>query len=241
MSSDVRFTTENIDQYMKALAKAYKKLGGRNTPAEIILIGGAAVLADYGFREATYDIDAIIKASSVMEDAIRAVGDEFNLPNGWLNEDFRKTASYSPKLVQYSQYYKSFYGVVTVRTVTAEYLVAMKMMSARQYKNDLSDIVGIIGEHQRKNAPLTFDRIDRAVRELYGSWDRISADTIDLVKSTLNTPDASALYERCRASESEAETILLNFQERQPDQVRETDIATVLAMAKAKKNKGDSQ
>ena len=99
MSSDVRFTTENIDQYMKALAKAYRKLGGRNMPAEIILIGGAAVLADYGFREATYDIDAIITASSVMEDAIRAVGDEFNLPNGWLNEDFRKTVSYSPKLV----------------------------------------------------------------------------------------------------------------------------------------------
>lgn len=172
MSSDVRFTTENIDQYMKALAKAYKKLGGRNTPAEIILIGGAAVLADYGFREATYDIDANIKASSVMEDAIRAVGDEFNLPNGWLNEDFRKTVSYSPKLVQFSHHYKDFYGVVSVRTVTGEYLVAMKMMSARQYKNDLSDIVGIIGEHQRKGTPLTFERIDRAVRDLYGSWDR---------------------------------------------------------------------
>ena len=241
MSSEVCFTTENIDQYMKALAKAYRKLGGRNTPAEIILIGGAAVLTSYGFREATYDIDAIITASSVMKDAIRAVGDEFNLPNGWLNEDFRKTASYSPKLVQYSQYYKSFYGVVTIRTVTAEYLIAMKMMSARQYKNDLSDIVGIIGEHQRKGTPLTFDRIDRAVRELYGSWDRISADTIDLVKSALNTPDASALYQKYRASESEAEAILLDFQKTQPDQVRETNIATVLAMAKAKKNKDDSQ
>ena len=241
MSSEVCFTTENIDQYMKALAKAYRKLGGRNTPAEIILIGGAAVLTSYGFREATYDIDAIITASSAMEDAIRAVGDEFNLPNGWLNEDFRKTASYSPKLVQYSQYYKSFYGVVTIRTVTAEYLIAMKMMSARQYKNDLSDIVGIIGEHQRKGTPLTFDRIDRAVRELYGSWDRISADTIDLVKSALNTPDASALYQKYRASESEAEAILLDFQKTQPDQVRETNIATVLAMAKAKKNKDDSQ
>lgn len=241
MSSEVCFTTENIDQYMKALAKAYRKLGGRNTPAEIILIGGAAVLTGYGFREATYDIDAIITASSVMKDAIRAVGDEFNLPNGWLNEDFRKTASYSPKLVQYSQYYKSFYGVVTIRTVTAEYLIAMKMMSARQYKNDLSDIVGIIGEHQRKGTPLTFDRIDRAVRELYGSWERISADTIDLVKSALNTPDASALYQKYRASESEAEAILLDFQKTQPDQVRETNIATVLAMAKAKKNKDDSQ
>ena len=242
MSSDVRFITENIDQYMKALAKAYKKLGGRNTPAEIILIGGAAVLADYGFREATYDIDAIITASSVMEDAIRAVGDEFNLPNGWLNEDFRKTVSYSPKLVQFSHHYKDFYGVVSVRTVTGEYLVAMKMMSARQYKNDLSDIVGIIGEHQRKGTPLTFERIDRAVRDVYGSWDRISADTVDLVKSALDTPDASSLYEKYRASESEAEAILLDFQETQPDQVRETDITSVLEMAKAKKkNQGDAK
>ena len=238
MSSDVRFTTENIDQYMKALAKAYRKLGGRNMPAEIILIGGAAVLADYGFREATYDIDAIITASSVMEDAIRAVGDEFNLPNGWLNEDFRKTVSYSPKLVQFSRHYKDFYGVVSVRTVTGEYLVAMKMMSARQYKNDLSDIVGIIGEHQRKGSPLTFEQIDHAVRELYGSWDRISADTVDLVKSALDMPDASILYEKYRTSESEAEAILLDFQENQPDQVRETDIASVLEMAKAKKNGG---
>ena len=45
-----------------------------NTPAEIILIGGAAILADYGFREATDDMDAIITAPSAMEDAIRAVG-----------------------------------------------------------------------------------------------------------------------------------------------------------------------
>lgn len=239
MSTEVRFTTDNLDQYMKALAKAYRKLGGKTTPAEIILIGGAAVLADYGFREVTYDIDAIISASSAMEDAIRSVTDELNLPNGWLNEDFRKTASYTPKLVQYSRYYKTFYGVVTVRTVTAEYLVAMKMVSARQYKNDLSDIVGIIGEHQRRNTPLTFDTIDCAVQELYGSWERISEDTKALVKAALENPNASELYRQYRASEVEAETILLDFQQEHPNQVRETDIASVLELARAKKKKQD--
>ena len=239
MSTEVRFTTDNLDQYMKALAKAYRKLGGKTTPAEIILIGGAAVLADYGFREVTYDIDAIISASSAMEDAIRSVTDELNLPNGWLNEDFRKTASYTPKLVQYSRYYKTFYGVVTVRTVTAEYLVAMKMVSARQYKNDLSDIVGIIGEHQRRNTPLTFDMIDCAVQELYGSWERISEDTKALVKAALENPNASELYRQYRASEVEAEAILLDFQQEHPNQVRETDIASVLEVARAKKKKQD--
>ena len=68
-----------------------------NTPAEIILIGGAAILADYGFREATDDMDAIITAPSEMEDAIRAVGDAFNLPDGRVNEDCRKTASGCPR------------------------------------------------------------------------------------------------------------------------------------------------
>ena len=237
MSTEVRFTTDNLDQYMKALAKAYRKLGGKTTPAEIILIGGAAVLADYGFREVTYDIDAIISASSAMEDAIRSVTDELNLPNGWLNEDFRKTASYTPKLVQYSRYYKTFYGVVTVRTVTAEYLVAMKMVSARQYKNDLSDIVGIIGEHQRRNTPLTYDMIDCAVQELYGSWERISEDTKALVKAALENPNASELYRQYRASQVEAEAILLDFQQEHPNQVRETDIASVLELARAKKKK----
>lgn len=139
--------------------------------------------------------------------------------------------------MQYSHYYKTFYGVVTVRTVTAEYLVAMKMVSARQYKNDLSDILGIIGEHQLRNTPLTFDMIDRAVQELYGSWERISEDTKALVKTALENPNASELYRQYRASEAEAEAILLDFQQEHPNQIRETDITSVLELARAKKKK----
>ena len=82
MLSERFFTTENIDFYLRELAKAYKKMGGKDTPAEIILIGGAAILANYGFREMTYDMDAIINASSAMNDAIRHIGDEYQLPVG---------------------------------------------------------------------------------------------------------------------------------------------------------------
>lgn len=96
----------------------------------------------------TYDIDAIIHAFSSMKEAINVVGDELGLPNGWLNSDFTKTASYSPKLLQYSKFYKRFGYVLDVRTVSREYLVAMKLMSGRKYKNDLSDIIGILYEEQ---------------------------------------------------------------------------------------------
>ena len=39
-------------------------------PAEIILVGGAAILVNYGFRAMTTDIDAIIHAASSMKNAI---------------------------------------------------------------------------------------------------------------------------------------------------------------------------
>ena len=130
------FTKENLDIYLKELAKEFRKKNGTKMPAEIILIGGASILINYGFREMTYDIDAIIKSSGVMKDAINVVGDKLELPVGWLNTDFVNTKSYTPHLIEHSKYYKTFANVLQIRTVSAEYLVAMKLMAGRQYKND---------------------------------------------------------------------------------------------------------
>lgn len=96
MSIDRVFTKDNLDSYLKELGKEFRKRNGTKMPAEIILVGGAAILANYGFREMTYDIDAVITASSAMKEAVNAVGDKFLLPNCWLNADFKNSNSYSP-------------------------------------------------------------------------------------------------------------------------------------------------
>ena len=134
------FTKENLDGYLKELAKAFRKRNGTSMPAEIILVGGAAILVNYGFRAMTTDIDAIIHAASSMKDAINEVGNRHDLPAGWLNTEFTQTGSFSPKLVEHSVYYRTFSNVLQIRTVSAEYLIAMKLRSGRQYKNDLSDV-----------------------------------------------------------------------------------------------------
>ena len=72
-NDETAFNKENLDLYLKALGKEFRRLNGKATPADIILIGGAAVLANYGFRDMTADIDAIVRASSAMKDAIRSV------------------------------------------------------------------------------------------------------------------------------------------------------------------------
>ena len=187
MSSEkqIEFTKENIDTYLKEIAKEYRKQIGKNMPAEMILIGGASVLINYGFRDMTTDIDAVIQAASAMKDVINRIGDRYDLPNGWLNQDFIRTESYSPSLSRFSEYYKTYSNVLTIRTVAAEYLIAMKLRSGRQYKSDLSDVLGILAEHEKKNAPIALEQIQKAVTDLYGSWDALPDTSRNLI---LNAP-----------------------------------------------------
>lgn len=238
MSSDNSrsFSKSNLDHYFYELSKTYKKLGGKKMPAEIILIGGAAIIENYGFRDMTTDIDAIIHASSVMDEAIKQVGDQFDLPYGWLNSDFMKTSSYSKSLIKYASFYKVFNQVLTVRTVSAEYLIAMKLRSGRKYKNDLSDIIGILAEHEAKGDLITFEHIDTAIRNLYGSWDVIPEDSVKFINDTLSNGDYGALYSIVRQGEAEAKEILIEFQDDYPKVLNENNMEDILKRLKEKRN-----
>ena len=108
LNEKISFSKKNLDLYLRELAKEFRKKNGKYMKAEIILTGGAAIVANYGFREMTYDIDAIILASSARKDVISTVGNKFDLPAGWMNNDFMRTRSYSSKLVECSVYYKTF-------------------------------------------------------------------------------------------------------------------------------------
>lgn len=84
-------------------------------------------------------------------------------------------------LANYSKYYRIFSNVLTVRTITGEHLVAMKLMVYRQYKYDISDIVGILREQQHNADPLTIERIDKAVKDLYDSWEHLPENAKKLI------------------------------------------------------------
>lgn len=216
MSAKIIFTKENLDGYLNKLAKEFRKINGTKIKAEIILVGGASVLANYNFRDLTYDLDAVIRASSAMKDAINKVGDEHGLPNGWLNSDFKNTSSYSPKIIEYSKFYKQFGYVLDVRTVPREYLVAMKLKSARSYKNDISDALGIISEEYKNGTPLTLEQIKTATTNLYGSWDVISDTAKEIVISALSSNDVEALYKKHRQLELDNKDMLVDFEQEYP-------------------------
>jgi hypothetical protein len=91
MYIEKQFTKADIDHYLSVLAKEYKRRNRKSRHVELILVGGASIVLNYGFRDVTTDIDAVILADSIMKEAINAVADKEDIPDGWLNADFTRS------------------------------------------------------------------------------------------------------------------------------------------------------
>ena len=200
-----KLSKEQLDSIFKDIAKDFKKrIKNKALSYELIIVGGASILLNYSFRETTVDIDCLDIQDALMNEIINNVGEKYQLPHGWINTDFIKTNSYTPKLIQYSTYYKSYAnGSLIIRTIKDEYLIAMKMMAARKYKHDYSDIFGIIKE----NPSLSFEKVIKAVENLYGDASKISSEMTTFVKSLFEPNSIS--YAELEKGEKETEAILL--------------------------------
>ena len=217
------FTKANVDYYLAELAKEFKKLTHRKAEAEIILVGGASVLINYDFRLNTTDLDAIIQAPSAMKDAINNVSNRLGLGSDWLNDDFKKTDSYTPKLSQYAKYYRTFANVLTVRTISDEYLIAMKLRAGRQYKNDMSDVVGIISQLRSSGNDITLEKVKDAYEVLYGDW-RDLPDIMKLVvESSISETDNPHIYQSTRDREEHTKKVMIDFENRYPGVLNESN------------------
>lgn len=231
------FTNADIDRYLWKLAKQYRKINGKRAPAvEIILVGGAAAVLNYDFRQSTRDMDARIQAGASMKEAINAVGEECGLPDGWMNSDFTRTASYTPKIRLYAQHYRTF-GPLEVYTVTGRFLLAMKLKAYRPYKYDRSDVIGILWACEKRGEPLTLEQIQDAVVKLYGSYDALSDEARTFLEQALVNGDYEARYQQVKQLEAESKDILLQFQESYPGAMNRDNVNDILASIREKRRK----
>lgn len=219
---------EMIDMYLKELAKEFKRITGRKTSAEIIIVGGGSVLLNYDFRMNSVDVDAFNTYDSAIKDAAKLVADKYNLSQQWLNDDFKKTPSYSPRLRQYSSYYKTFSNVLEIRTISREYLVAMKMVSGRKYKNDLSDILGILYYHYKNNDEITYQQIEKAVVDLYSNFDRIKEDVVEFVKTAIENKTFVDGYNLQKETEQSIKDNLIQFEEKYENVLSEDNVDDII-------------
>ena len=217
----------SVDKYLAELSKELKKEYGKRASFELIVVGGASIVMNYDFRSLTTDIDHVVSGGSI-KDAVHRVADKFGISDGWLNSDFRTTASYSPKLIQYSKPYKCFNQILNVRTVQAEYLLAMKLVSFRSYKRDRSDIIGILDSHNKRGEPISLEKVDVAVKNLYGGWDIVSDEAKEFITKAL-TMD----YDEEIKYENQNNEIVKNI--KQISNLKSEDVDEVVKMIREKK------
>lgn len=195
---------ETLEQCLKDLGNLLrKKIKQPNISCELIIVGGASVILNYGFRYSTSDMDCTDEHKILMNDVINKVAEKHNLPFSWINTSFMNSNSYSPKISQYSSHYKTYgNGALTIRTIKDEYLLAMKVVSGRKYKNDYSDIYGIIVACKKANNEITIEKIEKALIDLYGSIDKADKEAFEFAKKIIDNPN-SIPYEEIRNMESE--------------------------------------
>lgn len=127
---------QTIKNLFQALNKELKK---KDVVGEIGLCGGAVMCLVFKARVATKDIDAIFEPTQEIRDASKKVADEFGLAEDWLNDaakGFFLTDPPKQDVLNYTH--------LRIWAPTAEYMLAMKCVSARFDTFDRDDVVFLI-------------------------------------------------------------------------------------------------
>jgi len=106
-------------------------------------------------------------------------------------------------LLEHAEFYKDFLGLIEVRTIKDEYLVAMKLKASRDYKYDISDVIGILGGCQKQGKQMSRALIEKAVIDLYGSVDEVKKEDWDRLDSIMKNGDYDGLIIEFRKLEKE--------------------------------------
>jgi len=96
---------------------------------ELALYGGAVFTLVYGSREATKDVDGIIKPAAAGARLIKQVAAEQNLTEDWLNDNVRQFLSPHGECRPWPT--KDFAPGLQVTIPTVAYLLALKLKASR--------------------------------------------------------------------------------------------------------------
>ena len=142
-------TVEKIRQLLDALNTELAKKG---VTGEVGLCGGAVMCLVFKTRCSTRDIDGIFAPASEMREAIGTVGRKLGVAEDWLNDAAKGFFPGDPPK-------EDVIGLSHLRVwaPTAEYMLAMKCISARYDTYDKDDLVFLINHLKLKSANEVFD------------------------------------------------------------------------------------
>jgi len=131
-------TREDILNHLRRLGELLHEQGLRG---EIMLTGGAAMCLVHSARDMTKDVDALYEPKNEINRLAAQIAKEQGLPEDWLNDGVKGFVTESATVEDFT----AFDGL-KITTVTPEYLLAMKLISARYGEKDAEDIHFLLGK-----------------------------------------------------------------------------------------------
>lgn len=156
----------------------------QNVTLEISLYGGAVFTLVYGSRDATKDVDAVVRQSEIGQTLAAKVATELGLPDDWLNDDVKQFLA--EKEAKRSLPESDFGEGVRIVVPTAAYLLAMKLRACRPplpgYAGDYGDIRFLV----QKMALGSVEEAE-AIHDKFFPHDALSAEAREVVKGAIQS------------------------------------------------------
>ena len=100
----------------------------------------------------------------------------------------------------------------------------------------VTDIAGILLEHEKRGNPITLEQIRLACTNLYGSFDRIPRDSVSILEDILASRSLEDLYRQLRTEEKDNMAILIDFNGNHPGEAAGDNVDALLKLLQAKKD-----
>ena len=171
------------------ITQALRRLGElaleQETTLEVSLYGGAVFTLVYGSREATKDVDAVVRQSEIAGILAARVARELELPNDWLNDHVKQFLAEKEAKRELPQ--SDFGEGLRVSVPTAAYLLAMKLRACRPplpgYSGDYGDIRFLVGKMEIGSVEAA-----EAIHDKFFPHDVLSDAAKEVIKSAIKLP-----------------------------------------------------
>lgn len=167
---------KQIQQYFVDLNDELGRLG---VQGEVGLCGGAVMCLVFQARESTKDVDGIFAPTKEIRLAAKRVAKKNNLPEDWLNDAAKGFFLQDPPKQTVMEL-----SHLRVWAPKADYMLAMKSISARFDSHDKTDVQFLIAQLELKSVEEVF-----AIIQKYYPKEKIPAKTQFLLEELFEVGD----------------------------------------------------
>ena len=175
----------NRNRITQALRRLGELAHEQKVTLEISLYGGAVFTLVYGSRDATKDVDAVVRQGKIGQNLAAKVAAELGLPDDWLNDDVKRFLAEKEAKRRLPE--GDFGEGIRIAVPTAAYLLAMKLRACRPplpgYAGDYGDIRFLV-----KKMKITSVAKAESIHDQFFPHDALTAEARAVVESALRPP-----------------------------------------------------